>query len=81
MLIKSLTPPKSTLSARFPIVPAKKSTKIRSEKCFFLHNQKKSQIPTNEIPITIGKYKPIPREIPVLKTGSKIRSSCPRLRS
>jgi hypothetical protein len=69
--IKSLTPPKNILSSRFPNVQAIKRLNSPSVKYFLEKRYPKRTTQINEIARVIIIGIPIPREIPVLKSGSK----------
>jgi hypothetical protein len=73
--IKSLTPPKNTLSHKFPNVPAKKSPYSHIVNIRLQNKTLKSTTHTKEIPNTIPIGIAIHREIPVLKSGSKNKKS------
>ncbi len=75
--IKSLTPPYTILSIKFPIVPASKSPVIQNQICFLLYNRTIAHIPTILIPIIILNGTGNDREIPVLSAGV-IKRLCSR---
>lgn len=76
---KSLTPHNISLSLRFQTVQASMRTKTSDEIYFFLQRYTNSPSPKALTIKIIQALSFKPREIPVLKTGSKIQSSCPIL--
>ena len=76
---KSLTPHNINLSLRFQTVQANMRTKIGDEIYFFLQRYTNSPSPKALTIKIIQALSFKPREIPVLKTGYKIQSSCPIL--
>lgn len=69
MFIKSLTPHKTTLSIRLPVVPAINIAAISRCIFFVMNNQTNPQIPSTLMVIIRIKGTGNDREIPLLSTG------------